>query len=57
MLAADRARVPLWDFMAQPVAWREMYRIAAGAESRAQAEIQRRNERRAKMAQMKGRGR
>lgn len=58
MLAADRAHVPLWDFMARPTAWREMYRIAVTSERRAEHEIARRNARREKMRQlMAGRGR
>jgi hypothetical protein len=54
MLAADRAHVPLWQFMAQPTAWRELYRVAVTAERQAEHDIARRNERRANMARMKG---
>lgn len=54
MLAADRAHVPLWDFMAQPTAYREMYRVAVASERRAEHELARKAERRQRMAQMKG---
>lgn len=54
MLAADRAHVALWDFMAQPLAWREMYRVAVNAERRAEHEIARKNARLQKLAAMKG---
>jgi hypothetical protein len=54
MLAADRAHVPLWDFMARPTAWRELYRVAVMAERQAEHEVARKNARRQKMAAMKG---
>lgn len=57
MLAADRAHVPLWEFMSRPTAYREMYRTAVAAERRAEHEVARRAERRQRMAQMmSGRG-
>lgn len=54
MLAADRARVPIWDFMGRGLVWRELYRIADAAERRAGHEIAAKNARRQKLAQMKG---
>lgn len=54
MLAADRAHVALWEFMAQPLAWRELYRVAVTAERRAEHEIARKNARRQKAAQQMG---
>ncbi len=54
MLAADRARVPLWDFMAQSVAWRELYRVAVAAERGAEHELAARRVRQQRMAQMRG---
>lgn len=41
MLVADRAHVPLWELAARGKVWTEMYRVAAIAEQRAQAEITR----------------
>lgn len=57
MLAADRAHVALWDFMAQPLAWREMYRTAVMAERRAEHEIARKNARRERMRRLMSGGR
>ena len=56
MIAADRAHVPLWEFMAQPLAWREMYRLAVSAERQAEHEIRRRQERQAAARRRQGRG-
>ena len=54
MLVADRAGVPLWEFMRQGTAWREYYRLALMAERKAEHEVAVRRARQAKMAQSRG---
>lgn len=54
MIAADRAGVPLWEFMAQPTAWRELYRAAIAAERQVQHDLALRQARQAKAARMRG---
>jgi hypothetical protein len=46
--------VPLWELLAKGKVWQEIYRTAVIAERKADAEIQRRQARRARMRQMMG---
>lgn len=52
MLAADRAHVPLWDLLAQPTVYRELYRVAVMAERAAEHEMARQAARRQRMREM-----
>lgn len=53
--AADRFHVPPWALLAQGRAWTDMAVAALSAERQAAAEIRKREERRSRMARMKGR--
>lgn len=56
-MVADRARCSPWDLDDAPSWWVDRVRLALIAENGAKVEIQKRDERRAKMQRMKSGGR
>lgn len=53
--AADRFHVPPWELLERGRAWTEMAIATLTAERKAAHEIQKRNDRRARMGRLKGR--